>query len=124
MRRNAFVLFLALLTGCAFVAPPVAPPKKSSREVGGVHHIVKRGENLWRIGRAYGVEVEQIAVLNGIGNPDRIEIGVGLAGAIVRERGARHQSRREKHHEADQSRSSHRWCLLAAARRARFSSTR
>ncbi len=78
MRRNAFVLFLALLTGCAFVAPPVAPPKKSSREVGGVHHIVKRGENLWRIGRAYGVEVEQIAVLNGIGNPDRIEIGVRL----------------------------------------------
>ncbi len=77
-RRNALVLFLALLTGCAFVAPPLPPPTKSSRGVGGVHHIVKRGENLWRIGRAYGVEVEQIAVLNGIDNPDRIEIGVRL----------------------------------------------
>ncbi len=78
MWRRGCLLFLCFLTGCAFVAPPVAPPKKSSREAGGVHHIVKRGENLWRIGRAYGVEVEQIAVLNGIDNPDRIEVGVRL----------------------------------------------
>ena len=76
--RRAGVLILCLLTGCAFVAPPLPPPPKSSRGAGGVHHTVKRGENLWRIGRAYGVEVEQIAVLNGIDNPDRIEVGVRL----------------------------------------------
>ena len=76
MRRSGCVLFLCLLTGCALVAPPLPPPTKSSRGFGGIHHTVKRGENLWRIGRAYGVEVEQIAVLNGIDNPDRLEAGV------------------------------------------------
>ena len=78
MRRGAFVFLLCFLTGCAFVAPPLPPPPKSGLGVGGVHHTVRRGENLWRIGRAYGVEVEQIAVLNGIDNPDRIEVGVRL----------------------------------------------
>ena len=78
MRRRGSVLLLCLLTGCALVAPPLPPPPKSSPGVGGVHHTVRRGENLWRIGRAYGVEVEQIAVLNGIDNPDRIEVGVRL----------------------------------------------
>ena len=78
MRRRGCVLVLCLLTGCALVAPPLPPPPKSGPGVGGVHHTVRRGENLWRIGRAYGVEVEQIAVLNGIDNPDRIEVGVRL----------------------------------------------
>ncbi len=78
MRRNALVFFLCLLTGCAFVAPPLPPPTKSSRDVGGIYHTVKRGENLWLIGRAYGVEIEQIAVLNGIDNPSRVETGVRL----------------------------------------------
>ena len=78
MRRSGCVFFLCLLTGCALVAPPLPPPTKSSRDFGGIHHTVKRGENLWRIGRAYGVEVEQIAVLNSIDNPDRLEAGVRL----------------------------------------------
>ncbi len=78
MRRRGCLLFLCLLTGCALVAPPLPPPKKSSLGVGGVRHTVKRGENLWRIGRAYGVEVEQIAVLNGIDNPDHLQAGARL----------------------------------------------
>ena len=78
VRRRGCLLFLCLLTGCALVAPPLPPPPKGSLGVGGVRHTVKRGENLWRIGRAYGVEVEQIAVLNGIANPDRLEIGQRL----------------------------------------------
>ena len=78
VRRRGCLLFLCLLTGCALVAPPLPPPPKSSLGVGGVHHTVKRGENLWRIGRAYGVGVEQIAVLNGIANPDRLEVGQRL----------------------------------------------
>ena len=78
VRRRGCVLFLCLLTGCALVAPPLPAPKRTHRHAGGVHHTVKRGENLWRIGRAYGVEVEQIAVLNGIDNPDRLEIGQRL----------------------------------------------
>ena len=71
--------FLCLLTGCALVAPPLPPPTKSRRDFGGIHHTVKRGENLWRIGRAYGVEVEQIAVLKRHRQSDRLEAGVRLS---------------------------------------------
>ncbi len=44
----------------------------------GVHHVVRRGDTLWGIGRAYGVGFEQIAVLNGIANPDRLKVGERL----------------------------------------------
>ena len=78
MRRSGGVLFLCLLTGCALVAPPLPAPPQTRFDPGGFHHTVRRGENLWRIGRTYGVEVEQIAVLNSIDNPDRLEAGVRL----------------------------------------------
>jgi lipoprotein NlpD len=41
----------------------------------GFHHRVKSGENLYRIGKAYGVDYRELARVNGIGNVDRIEIG-------------------------------------------------
>ena len=85
MRRRAYIFSLVLLTGCALVEPP--PGSRDAREPldavqfrdgGGVHHTVRRGESLWLIGRAYGVAVEQIAVLNGISNPDRLQAGERL----------------------------------------------
>ena len=78
MRHRACVLFLCFLTGCAFVAPPSPRPTKTRHDVSGIYHTVRRGESLWRIGNAYGVEVEQIAVLNGINNPDHLQVGVRL----------------------------------------------
>jgi murein DD-endopeptidase MepM/ murein hydrolase activator NlpD len=41
----------------------------------GVRHRVARGENLYRIGKAYGVSPETLARLNGITDPTRIEVG-------------------------------------------------
>jgi murein DD-endopeptidase MepM/ murein hydrolase activator NlpD len=41
----------------------------------GLQHTVKPGENLYRIGQAYGVSHRELARLNGIANPDRIEAG-------------------------------------------------
>ena len=41
----------------------------------GVRHRVRPGENLYRIGKAYGVPYQELARVNGIGNPDRIEVG-------------------------------------------------
>lgn len=76
--RKGCLLLVIFLTGCALVAPPLPAPRKTRHDFGGVYHTVKRGQNLWRIGRAYGVEVEQIAVINGIDNPDRLEIGQRL----------------------------------------------
>lgn len=41
-------------------------------------HVVQRGENLFRISLQYGLTVEDIALANGISNPDSIEIGQRL----------------------------------------------
>jgi murein DD-endopeptidase MepM/ murein hydrolase activator NlpD len=41
-------------------------------------HRVKPGENLYRIGKAYGVDYRELARVNGIDNVDRIEIGQAL----------------------------------------------
>src|SRR3989442_12092624 len=41
----------------------------------GLRHRVERGETLYRIGKAYGVSDGELARLNGIRDPGRIEIG-------------------------------------------------
>ncbi|MGH7899997.1 MAG: LysM peptidoglycan-binding domain-containing M23 family metallopeptidase [Candidatus Binatia bacterium] len=42
---------------------------------GGIHHTVGRGENLFRIGKAYGVPYRELARTNEIADPGKIEIG-------------------------------------------------
>jgi lipoprotein NlpD len=42
-------------------------------------HRVKPGENLYRIGKAYGVDHRELARLNGIADADRLEVGQRLA---------------------------------------------
>jgi len=41
----------------------------------GIRHRVAPGETLYRIGKAYGVSHEELARLNGIADPARIEVG-------------------------------------------------
>jgi lipoprotein NlpD len=41
----------------------------------GIYHRVQPGENLYRIGKAYGIAYADLAKLNDISNPARIEIG-------------------------------------------------
>lgn len=41
-------------------------------------HRVKSGENLYRIGKAYGVDYRDLARANGISDADRIEVGQQL----------------------------------------------
>lgn len=63
----AFVLFLA---GCA---PQLgAPPPKKER---GFYHVVQSGENLYRIGRAYGLPYRELARINGISDPAQVRVG-------------------------------------------------
>src|SRR5512139_478006 len=50
-----------------------------------VYHQVRPGETLYRISKAYGVSVEDIAAANSIADPTRIEVG-----QRVRIPGARH----------------------------------
>lgn len=44
---------------------------------GGVH-IVKPGDNLFRIGLQYGCSVDQLSTYNGITNPNRISVGMEI----------------------------------------------
>jgi LysM repeat protein len=44
---------------------------------GGVH-IVKPGDNLFRIGLQYGCSVDQLSIYNGITNPNRISVGMEI----------------------------------------------
>ena len=41
----------------------------------GITHVVRPGENLYRIGQAYGVSYQELAKLNEIGPPYRLEVG-------------------------------------------------
>lgn len=67
---HAAVACVCLLAGCA---PRVAaPPLKKTQ---GVYHIVKPGETLYRIGKAYDVSHEELARVNGIKNADQIRAG-------------------------------------------------
>ena len=55
--------------------PPVDPTPSPSTET---TYIVKAGDNLFRIGLAYGVSWVQIAEANGIVNPNQIKVGQEL----------------------------------------------
>ncbi len=60
-----FLFLLLFLSGCAIGG-------------GGVHHTVRRGENLWRICHTYGVDMQEVAELNGIEDPTDIKAGMRL----------------------------------------------
>ncbi|MBN2398662.1 MAG: M23 family metallopeptidase [Deltaproteobacteria bacterium] len=67
-RKTLLIFFVIVLfiTGCA-----------ATSKTGGVYHIVKRGETLWRIARAYNTDPDAIARANNL--PDTtIEAGSAL----------------------------------------------
>lgn len=60
--RLTTVAVLASLAGCSHA----------------VHHRVRPGENLYRISKAYGVPVAELAAVNHLSDPSRIEVGEEL----------------------------------------------
>lgn len=67
----AVLLWLATLGGCA------STPGSADRRTGATH-IVQRGENLYRIGKRYGVRVEVIQEVNGIDDVTSLQVGQRL----------------------------------------------
>ncbi len=64
--------FLIFLSGCATLTTgPPAPPK----EMAGIYHQVKEGQTLWRISKAYKVELEKVARINRLADTSRIYVG-------------------------------------------------
>lgn len=70
MRFTAFFLMclLAVPIGCRH-------PMDGYRGQRGVHHQVKRHQTLWRICKTYGIDMEEVAWINGITDKNKIEVG-------------------------------------------------
>lgn len=70
-RRAVVGLVVLVLAGCSLGS--------GSSKIGiggeGVYHQVRRGENLYRIGKAYGVSHAELARANGIADAGRLEVG-------------------------------------------------
>ena len=64
------VLFLVLFESCAPRSP--VPDRRRPQ---GIHHVVKSGENLFRIGKAYDVPYQELARINRISDPHQIRAG-------------------------------------------------
>ena len=52
--------------------------EEGARAKSGVTHIVEKGQTLWRIARAYGVPVQELAEVNDLPDPTQIRAGQGL----------------------------------------------
>ncbi len=79
-RRLAEIVVLSsllLTTACTMSRrPPPEPADQAAPK--GVHHVVERGQTLWRIARNYGVPLEVIAEANDIEDVSSIRVGQRL----------------------------------------------
>jgi len=75
-RRRARLLGAALLAAVALACAHGGGVAGGA--TGGVVHVVRRGENLYRISRYYGVPVQRIARANGIDDARSLEVGQRL----------------------------------------------
>jgi murein DD-endopeptidase MepM/ murein hydrolase activator NlpD len=90
--RAALAAALLGLAGCAAPRPALRPPAPSrplpfplaaseyheEPEVVGVVHVVKKGETVYRIARAYGVAPADLLEENGIVDPKQVAVGSEL----------------------------------------------
>ncbi len=67
------VLWVLFVAGCS--SRTAAPPSSAAKKIEGVHHVVRAGENLYRIGKAYDVPFAELARVNGIRNAAQIRVG-------------------------------------------------
>ncbi len=71
------VAVLTFLAGCA-TAPKLERPAERPRIPGALYHTVRRGETLWSISRAYGVDLQSLIKANSILYTGTIENGQTL----------------------------------------------
>ncbi len=66
------VLIIFAVAGCSYVDN--RPPRKAPRQAG-LYHVVKKGENLYRIGKAYGIDHVALARANRVADARDLRIG-------------------------------------------------
>ncbi len=79
-------LLVFFISSCSFYESP----RYTSYKQRGTYHYVKRGDTLWKISKRYRIDIEQLAVLNGIKNPNRLKVGKRI---FIPRRSFRHLSR-------------------------------
>ncbi len=70
------LLAMIATAGCSATVHESRDPAASAG--GGIYHEVRPGENLYRIGKAYGVSPRELARVNKLQNPDRVDVGQRL----------------------------------------------
>ena len=79
LARNAIPKIMSLLVLLSACAPQQSSrPVPAAKRSGAIYHVVKPGENLYRIGKAYDVSYDELARLNGIRDADQIRVGQRL----------------------------------------------
>jgi len=73
IRIIGIVLWVLFVAGCS--SRTAAPPPSAAKQIDGIHHVVRPGENLYRIGKAYDVPFSELARANGIKNAALIRAG-------------------------------------------------
>jgi murein DD-endopeptidase MepM/ murein hydrolase activator NlpD len=84
--RGAAALLSLALAACPAPRTPLRPPPvpleaaahHDEPALAGVVHVVQRGETVWRIARAYGIDPGDLMETNGIADPRNVEIGAEL----------------------------------------------
>jgi murein DD-endopeptidase MepM/ murein hydrolase activator NlpD len=72
-RTIGIVVWILAVAGCSSRSAP--PPPSVTKKIDGVHHVVKPGENLYRIGKAYDVPFAELARANGMRDAALIRAG-------------------------------------------------
>lgn len=76
MKRGLWLILLGLLAaGCPASSPPGWLRAVPDAEAVGVFHQVEAGQTLGKICRLYGADVQEVAEVNGIDDPDQIQAG-------------------------------------------------
>jgi lipoprotein NlpD len=84
VRRAALVAVGLALASCAHRASAPAPVPLTSPEphvepdLVGVTHVVKRGETVYRIARAYGISPQELMEVNDLTDPRQLAVGMEL----------------------------------------------
>jgi murein DD-endopeptidase MepM/ murein hydrolase activator NlpD len=78
MLRNILCLLLLsvifIICGCAKHRVPLEKPSPPSARRG-VYHVVEKHQTLYRICKTYGVDIKEVASLNGIADTSKIQTG-------------------------------------------------
>lgn len=79
MKRAVLPLLLMALGACRS-APAVVPDdlEEGAAPRQGVLHPVERGQTLWRIAKAYGLTVQELAEVNDLTDPTQLKVGQAL----------------------------------------------